>query len=161
MSKYRKWLYVGLATGGCALIAIVLTYDWLSVTNHSPVVRTKRQLRNLASELLQASSVLKTDKLPTGGTKELREFILKAFPRLGVKFDLGLLDPWEQVLVYRCPVNESPTGFRLYSIGPNGVDEKGGGDDISLNYEAHTAFWPGKKREPEGSQDRNPSACCK
>ena len=40
-----------------------------------------------------------------------------------------LLDPWGHPYVYR----HKPDGVMLYSIGPNGVDEGGMGDDIALS----------------------------
>ncbi len=43
---------------------------------------------------------------------------------------LHLVDIWGHPLVYRCPSNSPGHLFRLYSIGPNGVDEDGAGDDI-------------------------------
>ncbi|MCL2873269.1 MAG: type II secretion system protein GspG [Betaproteobacteria bacterium] len=46
--------------------------------------------------------------------------------------DLFLKDPWGTYYVYISPFpeNNREDSFLLYSIGPNGVDEKGKGDDI-------------------------------
>ncbi|MCY0911677.1 hypothetical protein [Massilia antarctica] len=43
-----------------------------------------------------------------------------------------LLDGWKQQIVYRARGVTAPLEFHIYSIGPNGVDEGGGGDDISF-----------------------------
>lgn len=44
----------------------------------------------------------------------------------------ALLDPWGAQYVYRSPdVRRGGGAFQLYSRGPNGVDEGGGGDDIA------------------------------
>lgn len=37
-------------------------------------------------------------------------------------------DPWGTPYVYRCPGQQNPNGFDLYSCGPDG--NEGGGDDI-------------------------------
>ena len=39
------------------------------------------------------------------------------------------IDPWGNAYQYRPPLEEGDTG-RIWSIGPNGFDEDGGGDDI-------------------------------
>ena len=41
------------------------------------------------------------------------------------------LDPWEQQFRYKCPGSHNTTGYDLYSIGPNKVDDNGGTDDIA------------------------------
>jgi hypothetical protein len=40
------------------------------------------------------------------------------------------LDPWNRPLIYRVPGELSGNDYDLYSMGPNGLDEGGGGDDI-------------------------------
>jgi hypothetical protein len=42
-------------------------------------------------------------------------------------------DMWGQELRYRCPVAGRPKGYDVYSIGPNGIDEHGAGDDVEVN----------------------------
>jgi len=37
-------------------------------------------------------------------------------------------DPWGNAYLYRCPGQHNPSGYDLYSFGPDGQD--GGGDDI-------------------------------
>jgi len=47
-----------------------------------------------------------------------------------------ILDAWNHPLVYRrIPTSKAVTKekpFELYSTGPNGIDERGGGDDVGL-----------------------------
>jgi hypothetical protein len=40
------------------------------------------------------------------------------------------VDAWGQVLKYRFPSRRPEQFFELYSVGPNGIDEAGDGDDI-------------------------------
>jgi hypothetical protein len=46
--------------------------------------------------------------------------------------DFPMLDGWKQAIVYRAKGGNAPLEFHIYSIGPNGIDEGGGGDDISF-----------------------------
>jgi len=41
-------------------------------------------------------------------------------------------DGWGNPIIYRCPGPVHRHGWDLYSFGPNGVDEQGGGDDILM-----------------------------
>jgi hypothetical protein len=43
---------------------------------------------------------------------------------------LQLIDAWGHSLVYKYPSGMPGHLFRLYSVGPNGIDEDGKGDDI-------------------------------
>lgn len=38
-------------------------------------------------------------------------------------------DPWHNPYVYRCPGLKNPSGYDLYSAGPNRIDDNGTGDD--------------------------------
>ena len=44
--------------------------------------------------------------------------------------EFHLVDAWGHRLVYRCPHPNPAYVWQLYSIGPNGIDEGGQGDDI-------------------------------
>jgi hypothetical protein len=59
-------------------------------------------------------------------------FVWQIPPETGVLIDDHYpgLDPWGHVLVYECPGPVHFRGWDLYSVGPNGIDEHGGGDDI-------------------------------
>ena len=41
-------------------------------------------------------------------------------------------DAWGHPFIYRCPGTVHSYGWDLYSVGPNGVDELGQGDDILI-----------------------------
>ncbi len=49
-----------------------------------------------------------------------------------VGVDAGVKDPWGNHYLYRCPGPVHRHGWDLYSLGPNGVDEQGQGDDIMV-----------------------------
>lgn len=77
-------------------------------------------------------------KLPPGGNKQLVK-ALRADPVLRGKFEATakidwrgrILDVWEQPLVYECPTRDD-LGFRIYSVGPDGIDDDRDDDDIWL-----------------------------
>jgi hypothetical protein len=48
----------------------------------------------------------------------------------GTPMPLTLRDSWGHPLVYECPGPVHRNGWDIYSVGPNGVDEGGLGDDI-------------------------------
>ena len=54
-------------------------------------------------------------------------------------------DSWGRELVFRCPSKRTEAIFDLYSVGPNGVDEGGGGDDItcgdSADFQTYRAYF--------------------
>ena len=41
-------------------------------------------------------------------------------------------DGWNRPVRYRCPGPVHTHGWDVYSVGPNGIDEHGGGDDILI-----------------------------
>jgi len=47
--------------------------------------------------------------------------------------ELHLVDIWNNPLKYQGPAEDPKYVFRLYSVGPNGKDENGGGDDIDAS----------------------------
>ena len=52
-----------------------------------------------------------------------------------------LVDEWGRPLVYRFPSKRTEGIFDLYSVGPNGVDEMGQGDDIFPSRVASFPEW--------------------
>lgn len=85
-----------------------------------------------------------------------------ASPRVAERF----FDGWERPFRYVCPGRHNPNGFDLYSVGPNGIDEGGAGDDIgnwkgsNPKYDrlwdqlAERGYCASASRE-EGKSDRN------
>lgn len=66
----------------------------------------------------------------------------KAIYVRGVDEDPGpLMDAWGQPLVYRYPARRQELVFELYSVGPNGVDQQGEGDDIPCGADAMRETW--------------------
>jgi hypothetical protein len=51
-------------------------------------------------------------------------------PRERTKPRPPALDGWGRPFIFRCPGPVHPRGWDLYSMGPNGIDELGCGDDI-------------------------------
>lgn len=47
--------------------------------------------------------------------------------------NLVFMDGWNRDLVYIYSCESSPDTYKLYSIGQNGIDEKGSGDDMVHN----------------------------
>jgi hypothetical protein len=43
-----------------------------------------------------------------------------------------IVDGWNRALIFRFPGPVHRHGWDLYSVGPNGIDEQGGGDDILI-----------------------------
>ncbi|MCP5198052.1 MAG: type II secretion system protein GspG [Gammaproteobacteria bacterium] len=41
------------------------------------------------------------------------------------------IDPWENNYIYFYPAKYGNSEYDLYSVGPNGIDEHGLGDDIT------------------------------
>jgi len=50
-------------------------------------------------------------------------------------------DGWGRELVYRLPPRQDGNVFDLYSVGPNGIDEGGEGDDITAAPYNLQALW--------------------
>lgn len=40
------------------------------------------------------------------------------------------MDAWGNLIRYRCPGPNHKNGWDLWSVGPNGIDEQGAGDDL-------------------------------
>jgi len=89
----------------------------------------------LSDEVAAVPKTTETSNDPTGQLALQRLFWVKGdtVPSdLSPFFDgTGLaLDGWGRPLKYRCPGTKHPTGWDLYSFGPNGIDESGDGDDL-------------------------------
>jgi hypothetical protein len=118
---------------------------------HSKEQYTHRHLQQLHVFL-----VIRAEKpgrsLPIGGTQALEvwlrgeckdevvaEYIRVMFTegeaeapivQIGQDGEITLRDVWGHALIYRHPSGTPGGSFRLYSVGPNGYDEDGKGDDI-------------------------------
>jgi general secretion pathway protein G len=61
-------------------------------------------------------------------------------------------DTWDNPFVYRSPARTSRRPYDLYSLGPNGLDEGGRGDDINYWSARHSP----KTTDPGSVDGRNP-----
>lgn len=132
VAKPRRWLWVGgalLAAGAVALGSTVGVRQWKLM-----------QARHDVNELALALDAfrIKFGKPVEGTTAEIcavlrgedvrgqnpaREPVVDSYE---VNMAGEFIDPWG--MAYRIVINPQP---RVYSCGPNGVDEQGGGDDIA------------------------------
>lgn len=75
-----------------------------------------------------------TGAFPPPGNVALVEALLKSDPNIFRREELNeqsqLVDPWGRPYVYKSPGDWYPDDFDLYSLGPCGHDEGGGGDNI-------------------------------
>lgn len=117
---------LGLA-GNLALASAMV----LSVTNSaaawsSPASRTQSELKNLAA----AFEVFKSD----AGQYPDPERYWVELEHKDVRYHRDqsgpLKDRWDHLVIYRLPGKRGD--FDIYSVGPDGVDNNGGLDDVSL-----------------------------
>jgi hypothetical protein len=73
-------------------------------------------------------------KFPTSGNaqmvKALRELVPSVFTRDELNTTGEVTDPWGRPYIYKSPGQWYPGDFDLYSLGPCGRDEDGGGENI-------------------------------
>ena len=85
--------------------------------------RVRAQLQMIASDLESYSA---QEKKPyPASMKDLKELVTARFS------SMPLQDNWSHDLRYRCENDPCSTAV-LWSVGPNGVDEGGKGDDIAV-----------------------------
>ena len=73
---------------------------------------------------------------PTGQRALNDWFLTKVLHRFyrppGLPSESIVVDGWGHPILYRCPGPVHGHGWDLYSVGANGIDERGGGDDILI-----------------------------
>jgi Type II secretion system (T2SS), protein G len=119
-------------------IAFLLVCSFAALTSCS---RSNRHTEATAQyQLTQVDTLIlewekKQSRLPPTGQEGLR-VIGDLIPNHSA---IGLLlqDPWGHPLVYRIPSDHNGCRFDLYSVGPNGIDDHGQGDDIVLDFTGH------------------------
>jgi hypothetical protein len=116
---------VGVCLIVLALVALVHVYHVLTVPLDSDPIagrqmQTKSMLWLCGSAAVQWT--LEHGRAPTS-SEGLGVLPLRGFP---------MLDGWKQPIVYRDKGVNAPLEFHIYSIGPNGIDEGGGGDDVNF-----------------------------
>ena len=141
-----------------AAIAVVLAVAWMSQMlsyGHTRSEWTGTFLTRMAQEIMLegTSHYRPTDpplSLPTGDVRALYRWCEKR-GRLygGISHWLPFADEkegtfrdyWGHELVYRFPSARPEAVFDLYSVGPNGIDESGKGDDITCGRAADYAMY--------------------
>lgn len=136
-SRGRIILYAGqLAAVG------ILAALWLVSYSSVKRIQKQEQRRFTRTEVRALTTVTQAfqkneRRLPAPGNAALVAELSRPIPekqRPYFPFDAErlrdgrFLDPWSQPYIYR--VEDS--GFRIYSSGPDGIDERGGGDDIVM-----------------------------
>jgi hypothetical protein len=131
---------IGAAVTAILVAAGIWVAHWSSAGQREAVV--KAQLRDAHTCLRAVADAIeafreKSGAYPPGaGTAALRKKLKDAgagrgIAALAVDRDGEILDPWGRPLRYRAPGESHRDSYDLYSTGPNGLDERGGGDDLA------------------------------
>jgi len=169
-------LVLFLSIYGCLLVR-----HWALQTQE---LRLRREIEGLADIMFYEA--FRNDEplmMPTGDVRDLYAWLTEdkrkdrpdsvwaiwqreGEPSLLDKDGATFRDIWAGQLIYRFPSNRMESLFEIYSVGPNGVDEGGAGDDISCgsraDFRSHVDFFdkgvvePGWVRANLGRLDRNP-----
>ena len=128
IANRTKWGVVGALVLGIAVAASVGV-----VLLKGRIVDTKEM--DARAELKTLRQALDLYKAQHGAYPTTDQSLTVLIDRPGSRGYLAgphaLLDPWGAGFIYRSPgMQHSVDGFQLYSRGPNGIDEGGGGDDI-------------------------------
>jgi Type II secretion system (T2SS), protein G len=126
----RKYAYLAVIV----LVALIGILEYGAVERpSSPLMITNRHLLQLHRYCINYK--VRHGAFPREGSWS-KDIVLDSIPDKDL-LDVDLTDVmevfydgWKRVLHYRCPGKHNPNGFDLYSVGPNGIDEGGGGDDI-------------------------------
>ena len=128
----------GLRIAWFSFALAVLIGGFLLVLNLILRHHTESQRNTCQAILSQIEMSLKQYQLDHGLPGDLTQLPKSEHPLLD---PLGhpLLDPWGRPLVYRVHREQrefkgkvvNVDRFELYSVGPNGIDENGAGDDIT------------------------------
>jgi hypothetical protein len=125
MQKIKVKKIVGTCLIILVLVIIVRFYDVLTVPLDSDPIADRQMQTDSMLWLCGSAAVQWTrehGRAPTS-SEGLGVLPLRGFP---------MLDGWKQPIVYRARGASAPAEFHIYSIGPNGIDEDGGGDDVSF-----------------------------
>ena len=138
MSSRRSsyaWLAIGLFL---AFVAVVVGLRWYSIYKRAQMVETRVELHTLKEACLDYKS--RTGHFPRQEcwSRELvlymmgdDDFVEHDSVGWGLR-DVAdcFYDAWGRPYRYRFPGSRDRGTFEVYSVGPNGCDEQGEGDDV-------------------------------
>jgi general secretion pathway protein G len=113
-----------------AILAAVVVPKFTGRTQQARVAAAKADISNL--KLALQTFETDNDRFPTSeeGLQALVEKPAAELPGWKHSYiEKTPIDPWGHPYIYKCP-GSNGTDFDLYSAGPNGQDENGGGDDV-------------------------------
>jgi general secretion pathway protein G len=134
-SKRFAQILAGLALGCAALAVLVLIGEWIGFAKKRPSEEHVTRYRISKLEILCHEYHQRFNRFPDerhwsrslvvdlAGDKDLIETDIREVVAL-------FYDAWGRPIRYRCPGLVNRNGFDLYSLGPNGRDDGGSGDDI-------------------------------
>lgn len=109
--------------GACGvLVALAAGFYLTRYTDRGP----EFMLQRTQAELVMTGRALEGFKAEQGRYPTLEEDLQPSYARKKAR------DGWGKDLVYRLRVGDQVRAFDLYSIGPNGIDEQGRGDDVDF-----------------------------
>jgi general secretion pathway protein G len=131
-SLWRKARKIRLSALECFFLALLALIIWAAVGSLFPYNANPKPNATLRATMMDLQTIatqlkifqINSDKYPTTSAGLNALVTAKLLKK-------ALLDPWGHPYVYRCP-GRNGSDFDLYSIGPNGLDDNGGGDDISF-----------------------------
>jgi general secretion pathway protein G len=124
-SRAWKWIVCGIVLVG----AIALVFRFAT----KPLVYSNelKARADIGSIFFTALEAFKRDQGRYPTREESLDVLVDPSPRGRYLISHhAITDPWGHTYVYRPPDPHQQQGLVLYSIGPNGIDEGGKGDDI-------------------------------
>jgi general secretion pathway protein G len=133
----KKRSIASVASAGFTLIEIMLVVGIITVLMGSAIFMLTGNLefakeQRARGDLQAITTQIRMFEMKSGGVQLTESDGLKALVGKGRGFEQMPKDPWGQEYKYKVD-SSSAKGFRVYSMGPDRKDDRGGGDDISSN----------------------------
>ena len=124
-------------SAGFTLIEIMLVVGIITVLMGSAIFMLTGNLefakeQRARGDLQAITTQIRMYEMKSGGVQLTEAQGLNALVGKGKGFEQLPKDPWGQEYKYKVD-SSSAKGFRVYSMGPDRKDDRGGGDDISSN----------------------------
>jgi len=134
--KQRSLIRVA-GSAGFTLIEIMLVVGIITVLMGSAIFMLTGNLefakeQRARGDLQAITTQIRMFEMKSGGVQLTEAQGLNALVGKGKGFEQLPKDPWGQEYRYKVD-SSSAKGFRVYSMGPDRKDDRGGGDDISSN----------------------------